>query len=312
MNLPLFERLGVLDKVRALGVFKRGADFEADNERGYNTYAFARAIGRARRMPIRCGARTSTGCSTSTRANAARMRAKGTKWCGSSRSAARDSRLEVRSDDGASYAIQARYVVDASGRDALLSSRSKLRRRNDRAPECGDLRPLSRRRPPRRARMPATSASTRFAHGWMWMIPLPDGVMSVGAVCRPDYLKQRKGRTRRVPAPDTLKRNPALWQRLAGCRADRRRGARHRQLFLRREPHGRAGLDPGRRCVRLSRPGVLLGRLPGDERGRAGGATGRSGAARTAREAACCAGWSGASAPRWRASRSSSTASTAR
>jgi len=27
MNLPLFERLGVLEKVRALGVFKRGADF---------------------------------------------------------------------------------------------------------------------------------------------------------------------------------------------------------------------------------------------------------------------------------------------
>jgi len=34
MNLPLFERLGVLDKVRALGVLKPGADFEADNERG--------------------------------------------------------------------------------------------------------------------------------------------------------------------------------------------------------------------------------------------------------------------------------------
>src|SRR5579864_1739463 len=45
MNLPLFERLGVLDKVRAMGVFKPGADFEADNERGYNTYAFCRAIG---------------------------------------------------------------------------------------------------------------------------------------------------------------------------------------------------------------------------------------------------------------------------
>src|SRR5271165_1422522 len=44
MNLPLFERLGVLDKVRAMGVFKAGADFEADNPRGYNTFAFARAI----------------------------------------------------------------------------------------------------------------------------------------------------------------------------------------------------------------------------------------------------------------------------
>src|SRR5450631_2584085 len=29
----------------------------------------------------------------------------------------------------------------------------------------------------------------------MWMIPLPDGVMSIGAVCRPEYLKRRRGRT---------------------------------------------------------------------------------------------------------------------
>jgi 2-polyprenyl-6-methoxyphenol hydroxylase-like FAD-dependent oxidoreductase len=47
MNLPVFERLGVLDQVRAFGGFKLGADFEADNERGYTTYAFARAIGRS-------------------------------------------------------------------------------------------------------------------------------------------------------------------------------------------------------------------------------------------------------------------------
>jgi flavin-dependent dehydrogenase len=47
----------------------------------------------------------------------------------------------------------------------------------------------------------------------MWMIPLPDGVMSVGAVCRPDYLKQRKGRTVEFLF-DTLKRNPALWRRV--------------------------------------------------------------------------------------------------
>ena len=31
MNLPVFERLGVLEKVRALGVFKPGADFDLIN-----------------------------------------------------------------------------------------------------------------------------------------------------------------------------------------------------------------------------------------------------------------------------------------
>ena len=38
-------------------------------------------------------------------------------------------------------------------------------------------------------------------------------VMSVGAVCRPDYLKQRKGRTLEFLF-DTLKLSPGLWARL--------------------------------------------------------------------------------------------------
>jgi flavin-dependent dehydrogenase len=47
----------------------------------------------------------------------------------------------------------------------------------------------------------------------MWMIPLPEGVMSVGAVCRPEYLKQRKGRTVEFLL-DTLRQNRAAWARL--------------------------------------------------------------------------------------------------
>src|SRR5262249_41788752 len=53
----------------------------------------------------------------------------------------------------------------------------------------------------------------RFDHGWMWMIPLRDGVMSVGAVCRPDYLKQRRGTTAEFLIA-TLKKNPLLWRRM--------------------------------------------------------------------------------------------------
>jgi flavin-dependent dehydrogenase len=47
----------------------------------------------------------------------------------------------------------------------------------------------------------------------MWMIPLPQGVMSVGAVCWPDYLKQRKGRTTDFLL-ETLKQSPGLWSRM--------------------------------------------------------------------------------------------------
>ena len=212
MNLPVFERLGVLDKVRALGVFQPGADFEADNERGYNTYAFARAIGQSPPHAYQvwrqdfdqmlyqhareCGADAREGHEV------VRVEQRGS----------RETWLDVKTDDGRSYGIEARYLVDASGRDALLSTKNKLRRKNDQhqsAAIFGHFRGAGCR--------PGEDAGNisiySFAHGWMWMIPLPDGVMSVGAVCRPEYLKQRKGRTVEFLL-DTLRLNPALWQRV--------------------------------------------------------------------------------------------------
>jgi flavin-dependent dehydrogenase len=212
MNLPIFERLGVLDKVQALGVFKPGADFEADNSQGYNTYAFARAIGNSPPHAYQvwrqdfdkmlydhareCGADAREG------QEVVRVEQQGP----------RDSALEVRADDGRHYRIQTRYVVDASGRDAFLATKRKLRRKNTQhqsAAIFGHFRGAARR--------PGEDAGNisiyRFEHGWMWMIPLPADVMSVGAVCRPEYLKQRKGRTVEFLL-DTLKQNPGLWQRI--------------------------------------------------------------------------------------------------
>lgn len=212
MNLPVFERLGVLDKVHALGVFKPGADFEADNPRGYNTYAFARAIGDSPPHAYQVW-----------RQDFDKMLYEHARACGADareghevvkveQNGPRETRLDVHTDDGRNYAIRTRYVVDASGRDAFLSAKKRLRRKNDRhqsAAIFGHYRGAVRR-----AGKDAGNISIySFEHGWMWMIPLPDGVMSVGAVCRPDYLKQRKGRTVEFLL-DTLKLSPALWQRV--------------------------------------------------------------------------------------------------
>jgi flavin-dependent dehydrogenase len=212
MNLPLFERLGVLEQVRALGVLKPGADFEADNERGYNSFVFSRAIGNSPPHAYQVW-----------RADFDRMLFEHARSCGASareghealqceQLGPRDTRLEVRTDDGGSYRIQARYLIDASGRDTFLSGRRKLRRKNRRhqsAAIFGHFRGAEKR--------PGEDAGNisiyRFEHGWMWMIPLPGGVMSVGAVCRPDYLKQRRGPTLEF-LRTTLQRNAALWRRV--------------------------------------------------------------------------------------------------
>jgi flavin-dependent dehydrogenase len=212
MNLPLFERLGVMEKVRALGVFKPGADFEADNAAGYNTFAFARALGKSpphayqvwREDFDRMLYEHARGCGADAR--------EGHEVVSLEQRGARESQLEVRTDTGTTYQIQARYVVDASGRDTFLSAKRKLRRRNAEHQSAAIFGHF-------RGALDRTGADAgnisiyRFEHGWMWMIPLPQGVMSVGAVARPDYFKQRKGRTVEF-LMETLRQNPALAKRI--------------------------------------------------------------------------------------------------
>ena len=194
MNLPLFERLGVLEKVAAMGVFKPGADFEADNERGYNTFAFKRAIGNSPPHAYQVW-RQDFDKMLFDHAHATGADAReGHEVVAVEQVDSRRSDVEVRTDDGQSYRITAQYMVDATGRDTFLSSKKRLRRKNGehqsaaifghfRGAEC------------RSGEDAGNISIYRFEHGWMWMIPLPDGVMSIGAVCRPAYLKQRKGKT---------------------------------------------------------------------------------------------------------------------
>ena len=212
MNLPIFERLGVLDKVRAMGMFKPGADFEADNERGYNTYAFARAIGSSPPHAYQVWRQDFDQMLYQHARESGADAREGHEVKRVEQVGPRDARLDIVTDDGRSYRVQARYVVDASGRDALLSSKNKLKQKNTEhqsAAIFGHYRGAERR-----SGEDAGNISVyNFAHGWMWMIPLPNGTMSVGAVCRPEYLKQRKGSTLDF-LHETLQQNPALWKRL--------------------------------------------------------------------------------------------------
>jgi flavin-dependent dehydrogenase len=212
MNLPVFERLGVLNKVRALGIFKPGADFEADNERGYNTYAFARAIGNSPPHAYQVWRQDFDKMLYDHARESGADAREGHEVVSVEQIGPRETRLEVRTGAGRGYGIQARYLVDASGRDAFLSAKKKLRRKNDEhqsAAIFGHFRGAE----PRPGEDAGNISIYRFDHGWMWMIPLPDGVMSIGAVCRPEYLKQRKGRTAEFLL-DTLSQSAGLRRRI--------------------------------------------------------------------------------------------------
>jgi flavin-dependent dehydrogenase len=212
MNLPLFERLGVLDKVRAMGVFKAGADFEADNERGYNSFVFRRAIGNSPPHAYQVWRQDfDKMLFDHARASGADAR-EGHEVVAVEQVDSRRSNIEVRTEDGRSYRVTTQYVVDATGRDSFLSFKKRLRRKNDEhqsAAIFGHFRGAECR--------PGEDAGNisiyRFDHGWMWMIPLPNGVMSIGAVCRPAYLKQRKGKTADFLL-ETLKQNEGVRKRI--------------------------------------------------------------------------------------------------
>lgn len=215
MNLPLFERLGVLDRVHAMGVFKAGADFEAANERGYNVFSFGRALGDSPPHSYQVWRQDFDKLLYDRARECGADAREGQAVLAVEQRGPRESHLQIQADDGTRYTLQARYVIDASGRDALLSSKKKLKRKNRLHQSAAMFSRFSRA-----ALRPGEDAGNvsiyRFEHGWMWMIPLPDGSMSVGAVCWPDYLKRRRGETRAFFI-ETLKQSPGLWQRLEGA-----------------------------------------------------------------------------------------------
>ncbi|TCZ84237.1 NAD(P)/FAD-dependent oxidoreductase [Lysobacter sp. N42] len=213
MNMPILERLGVMDAVRAIGVVKRGADFPVDDGR-YNVFRFERAlrpvpdhafqVRRADFDRVLFEHARAAGADTREHTRALRME---------TGADGRPARVHVRGPDG-EYAIAPRFVLDPSGRDTFLGGALRLKRRNRRhqsAAVFSHFRGVSRR--------PGEDAGNisiyRHAHGWMWFIPLPDGEMSIGAVCSPGYLKERGGQSEAF-LMRTIASVPAAAARMAG------------------------------------------------------------------------------------------------
>lgn len=212
-NVPILEELGVLDRVRALGVLKLGADFPKDD--GHITFHFDRALGdtpgyafQVRRDQFdqalfeharENGAEARDGCKVG------KVRLGG---IGAIEAEARDA-------DGRAVAVAARYLVDASGRDTLLGNQLRLKRKNPKhqsAAIFAHFRGVERREGEDQGNV----SIYRFEHGWAWFIPLPDGLMSIGCVCWPDYLKQRRGSPEAF-LMQTLERMPAAMRRMHGA-----------------------------------------------------------------------------------------------
>ncbi len=205
MNLPILERLGVLDQVAEIGMPKYGAEFNSHERRvTRSTFYFSKAVDKAHPMAyevkraefdhilIRNSVANNVlvyeGCSV-----------KNVDLEGEQKI------VQVQNPQGKSESCQCRYVVDASGRDTFISKRLGLKQKNPKhnsAAIYSHFRNVVRRS----GKDEGNISLYWFKHGWFWMIPLKDGLMSVGAVCYPEYLKQRKS------SP-----NDFLWETIQSC-----------------------------------------------------------------------------------------------
>ncbi|MBC9207163.1 tryptophan 7-halogenase [Roseomonas aerophila] len=192
-NLDIFERLGVLEQVRAIGVHKPGAEFVSDRTGRSCAFPFALALNRDRThawqvkraeldallfnnaMQLGADARQET------RVTDIRLGTGGARSVVTARTAA-----------GETLEWQPRYVLDASGRDTFMATRMKVKdsnKYNNTAAIYAHFKGVTRRE----GELDGYISIHLAEDGWFWLIPLPGDVMSIGFVGNQAAWKGRTG-----------------------------------------------------------------------------------------------------------------------
>jgi flavin-dependent dehydrogenase len=190
LNLPLFERLGVADQVTRIGVHKPGAEVISDGHAQATTFRFDHNpyLSVDHSYHVRRADFDMLLLDNSRRLGATVI--EGTRVTEVELGDQARSGVTAVGPDGAPSRWYPRFLVDASGRDTLLLRRLGLKRvdrRNNTAAVFGHFRNV----PHRNGRAEGMITMHLFQHGWFWMIPLPDDVMSVGMVGTRSFFRTR-------------------------------------------------------------------------------------------------------------------------
>ncbi|MBI4205616.1 MAG: tryptophan 7-halogenase [Betaproteobacteria bacterium] len=214
LNLPLFERLGVHEEIERIGMPKYGVEFVSPWHDKPVTFDFADAWDKS--FPSAYHVRRSE-FDRILFSNAARKGAKAVEGCRVAKIDFHDGggTVTARHENGREQQWQARFVVDASGRDTFLANQFGIKRRNRKHNSAAIFGHFAGAK-----RLPGKAEGNItvfwFEHGWFWFIPLADGATSVGAVCWPYYMKSRRTEPRQFLL-NTITLCPALADRLRGA-----------------------------------------------------------------------------------------------
>lgn len=193
MNMPLFDRLGVRKEIEAIGITKHGAEFVSPWHDHTSHFFFANAMDKS--FPYAVHVRRSEFDEILFR-HASKRGARtfeGHRVTDVDMEKGGDERalVKVQTDAGNEVEWRPRFVIDASGRDTVLSNQFGVKLRSKEHASAALFGHFTNvvRQP---GRNEGNISLFWFDHGWFWFIPLLDGTTSIGAVASPSYFKQRK------------------------------------------------------------------------------------------------------------------------
>jgi flavin-dependent dehydrogenase len=191
-NMPLFDKLGIRGEIERMGMAKFGIEFVSPHHQKPSLLEFS--DGWHKDMNYSFQVRRSDFDHLLLR-NAGTKGAEIIEACRVTEVIFPDDGDVLVSgidEEGGIRRWRTRFVVDASGRDTFLATRLKRKQRNRRhesAAIFGHFTNAERLS----GRAEGNISIFWFDKGWFWLIPLADGATSVGAVCRPEALKNRDG-----------------------------------------------------------------------------------------------------------------------
>lgn len=215
-SIPMLKRLGVLSEVEKIGLAKYGAEMVSHRLGRSQMFYFAKAFDES--QPYAFEVKRSE--FDAILANNAV--AKGVHF----HEGVRAQRVEFRSGqtsvvhtedrEGQARTWEARFIVDASGRDTFLSGQLGGKHRSTKHGSAAIFAHFEG--VIRLSGMDEGNITAGWLNdGWCWLIPFKDGTMSVGVVCHPDYIKSRN-----VPLDqflmDTLRQSPPIAKRMEKAR----------------------------------------------------------------------------------------------
>jgi flavin-dependent dehydrogenase len=187
----MLDRLGVLDRVREIGVHKPGAEFISEDGSIEQVFEFRRALtpGPSHAYQV---LRSEFDALLFARAREAGATALEETTASVISCDAERAVVELRGADGAARLFETGLLVDASGRSTVMArmrGEKKPDPNNTSAAIFGHFHGIPRHEGARGGNIRIHLTDP----GWMWQIPLRDGVTSIGLVAPGHYLAGRTG-----------------------------------------------------------------------------------------------------------------------